>query len=419
LLKILAGSRAFVPEAVGFGLLAGFAFYLYGQVVYFFFAMALHASFFYLRDRYRVERNLLKVLLPTTKGLRGGLLAVAAVLLVLPFLTEKPIAVGSHNKLDFMICCFLASLLFVATHGVQIMRHYRGFIARFSKVACLVFAFFIVGYFPKIYYNSILGLHSDTRLSLGGSFSDFIYRTGLLWQAMGECYGFSEHGLVDLLMPLFLISCLFFFMRQQLGELTRFIRGDSPLANFDRVSFLFCVFWGTLGPLLASPRFSSLPSQRYAFALFLPVSLAMAFTVYRIWSSARDWKRPAIAVSAALFLCVCAYNFRFVRSDISRLEGMREIVRQMQSRQIQEGYADYWLATSLNFLYPEIKLEPLYGNYFPYFEKQVHEAHRIALLDPQDHARVTDGKVQLYGNFYRVTEQLVIDGRPVLFLERF
>jgi hypothetical protein len=106
LLKILAGSRAFVPEAVGFGLLAGFAFYLYGQVVYFFFAMALHASFFYLRDRYRVERNLLKVLLPTTKGLRGGLLAVAAVLLVLPFLTEKPIAVGSHNKLDFMICCF-------------------------------------------------------------------------------------------------------------------------------------------------------------------------------------------------------------------------------------------------------------------------------------------------------------------------
>jgi hypothetical protein len=43
----------------------------------------------------------------------------------------------------------------------------------------------------------------------------------------------------------------------------------------------------------------------------------------------------------------------------------------------------------------------------------------IALLDPQDHARVTDGKVQLYGNFYRVTEQLVIDGRPVLFLERF
>jgi hypothetical protein len=63
-------------------------------------------------------------------------------------------------------------------------------------------------------------------------------------------------------------------------------------------------------------------------------------------------------VSAALFLCVCAYNFRFVRSDISRLEGMREIVRQMQSRQIQEGYADYWLATSLNFLYPEIKLEP-------------------------------------------------------------
>jgi hypothetical protein len=87
---------------------------------------------------------------------------------------------------------------------------------------------------------------------------------------MGECYGFSEHGLVYLLTPLFLISCLFFFMRQQLGELTRFIRGDSPLANFDRVSFLFCVFWGTLGPLLASPRFSSLPSQRYAFALFLP-----------------------------------------------------------------------------------------------------------------------------------------------------
>jgi hypothetical protein len=260
-------------------------------------------------------------------------------------------------------------------------------------------------------------LHSEARLGLGGSFSDLIFRVRLLWQALGDCYGFAEHGSIFLFMPVFLLACLWFFMREQFVALARFIRGELPLVDFDRVSFLFCVFWGTLGPLLASPLFSSLPSQRYAFPLFLPVSLAMAFTVNRVWGAAQDWKRPAITVAAAVFLCVCAYNFRLVRGDISRLEGMREIVRQMQSRQIQEGYADYWLATSLNFLHPEIKLEPLYTNYFPYFEKEVRGARRIALLDPQQYAQVADGRVQLHETTYRVVEQLVIDGHPVLFLE--
>ncbi|GEM_PF-5808165 len=417
LLKIISGNRQFVLEALAFGLLSGFAFYLYGQVIYFFFAMALHASFFYLRSEYRREQSLLKVVLPGSKGPRGVLLALAGIFLIVPFVTANPIPVAGHNRLDFMICCFLAGLLFAIVHGIQIVRHYGRFLASFTKIAAGVLAVFIVGYFPKIYYNYILGLHSDARLSLGGSLSDFLYRVHLLWQAMGECYGFAEHGAIYLFMPVFVLGCLLFFMREQFRLLAQFIRGELPLLHFDRVSFLFCVFWGTLGPLLASPRFSSLPSQRYAFALFLPVSLAMAFTVNRIWSSSRDWRRPTIAVAAAVFLCACAYNFRFVRGDIGRLEGMREIVTQMQKRQVQEGYADYWLATSLNFLHPEMKLEPLYGNYFPYFEKEAHEAKRIALLDPQDHAQIIDGKVQLYGNSYRVIEQLLIDGHPVFFLE--
>jgi hypothetical protein len=418
LAKLIAGNRDFVPEAVGFGLLSGFSLYLYGQVIYFLFAIALHASFFYLRAEYQREHSLLKVVLPATKGLRGLLLVLAGGLLTLSFLTEKPIALGGRHKLDFMVCSFLAGLLFATVHGIQIGRHFGRLLASFTKIGALVLAVFIVGYFPKIYYNLVLGLRSVERLSLGGSFSDLVFRTGLLWRAMGDCYGFAAHGSIFLLMPLFLLGCLVFFMRQQFGELARFIRGEVPLENFDRVSFLFCLFWGTLGPLLASPLFSTLPSQRYAFALFLPVSLAMAFTVNRIRDSARDWKRPAVAVAATLFLCVCIYNFRIVRSDVGRLERMRAIVSEMQRRQINEGYADYWLATSLNFLYPEIKLEPLYTNYFPYFETEVREARRIALLDPQDHAPISDGKVHLSGNAYRVVESLVIEGHPVLFLER-
>jgi hypothetical protein len=153
LLKILSGSRAFVPEAVAFGLLAGFSFYLYGQVIYFFFAIALHVSFFYLREQYQRERSFLKVLFPASKGLRGTLLALAGGFFILPLLTEKPLAVGVHNKLDFLICCFLAGLAFATAHGIQIVRNHGRFLVSLSRMALLVLAVFIVGYFPKIYYN--------------------------------------------------------------------------------------------------------------------------------------------------------------------------------------------------------------------------------------------------------------------------
>jgi 4-amino-4-deoxy-L-arabinose transferase-like glycosyltransferase len=415
-----AADKQTVYFAAAFGLLAGFSFYTYGQIVYFFIGIGLHASLFYFRAEFSSTCDWRRVLFPIQrtgaplafwifKRFAFGFSLLALVSSLIPWGNMK---VGP-NRLEMLKLLFVAGIAFVAIHLVQAVWRYREQIRFHWKALAAVAMGFIVGYSPKLYYNYILRKYSLQKLSVGGTLSDVWHRVGFLWDGMHEMY-LMDPWWIQVFVLLALAGALGFFLRSQYRISVAFVTSQQPVSAYKQVSLFFFLVPGILVPLLSSSSFSDITAIRYALAGLIPIAVALGYAVVSLHRSDLLWKQAIGWGALVLVLCVCVRSYRQGGTCREQVNAFDLIASTLQERGISHAYTEYWYGYSIAFLHPELKVLPLSGNYLKYDVAEVAAASSVALIAPKvSDAQIKGDRVYVGQKKYSLVETLVLAGRQV------
>lgn len=360
--KPLRGLRISVYAGV-FGILIGFGFYTYAQIIYFVGAVGLHLGLLCFR-RYG----------------DGG--------------EEKKNGSFELLKKDWIPLKTWAPILVIFTGAL------------------------VLGYFPKIYYNHILDLPTLSPGQIDGDAVAIYKRARLLIQGYLNDFGALGGGWKSRMIQLVLGFSAVFYLITLRDGLRRMWKGSRAEALRLSPSLLL--------PLILIPTFVSvravvdLESSRYAAALFLTQALVFALLVERSLKSRSSLFKLFSSVGMAMVL---VWNAALLVRKIDTRDTpypLLETVSILSERGIRYGYGDYWHSYAITFLSnTNIRMEPVHSGYLPHFRDEVRKAAVVALTENRNlPTQVVDGFAEIHGIRYKLLETLDAGSIRIVLLER-
>ena len=403
------------------GLVSGFAFYTYRQIIYFLCAIGVQLTLLYLRSVFQNRKKPFDLILKSNafRGLTWFFSAHFLVGLLLFIAHLDTVNLLGHavrfspiGMMEVSIFVFIIILLF------DFLLRFKDTLIPLWKNAIFLIIGFIVGFSPELYFKYIRHGNVTNRTRLGGNLSEVLNR--IEWAFKGNL-GFLNIYPASLLQVflLILMLCLmsgftFYFFK----KVKNFIQGKTKIEEIAQISPLYFM------PVIVVPIFALADvvhdelGVRYTLVLLLTYSVILSTSALYLIRK-KGLTRVMTLLGLTLFL------FNNGRSLITELQkdqplAIESTIKVLQEKGIQFGYANYWLAYSANYLTQEkLILEPLTTHYCPHYAPQVESANRIAYIDTTPlQLQVIDGKVKIYGRPYRVTEQWEKSGLGFLILDK-
>lgn len=410
-LKILSRPRAWHVLAIGF--VGGFGFYTYQMIAIFIGATAIHAGLVALQHA-PIRKGGWREWIAPQRGLRNPLIRWAMnIVSGLSALTLLMSGVGYGGITAFQLgrlpvlwdptqTLALTIILWALRHAANVIRWHRWMVwGGFG---------FAVGYLPKLIYTWIQHQPSIPRTSLGGSLHTLGVRVRFAAIEGFRFLNFTSLNVMQIALALATLG----LMAWGIAKATRKGRSKDP-RSLSPLLFLGPVVILTF---ITSAAVVDISNSRYMLSIWLFFAYALALGVSGLPRS------PKVGASLALGLILFWGNTLLVYKkelDATERPHPHLAVRDwLESRGVSHGYADYWIAYSLNFLSHErLMFEPLYSNYIPDYGAQVSAQHRIAYVDNDPPRVPTDskGRVNLGYRDYQVLEQAKIGDYRVQVVE--
>ncbi|NBW98090.1 hypothetical protein EBR03_00820 [bacterium] len=385
-------------------LAAGFGFYLYGQIIYFF--LCVFISFLIHRLSWEPLRKIIR------NQKLNYLLGAGLIVSVLPTMTFSGLRIPGPT---LGVVCFL---VWFCKQVMNFREPIRRFILKNTKPFIVGALLFVVGYFPSLYHRVVLGRFAKSGIKLIKFSEEFWLNLKLLLVHAGDFLIGSEYFAISVVLAVVSVGVIAWFV---LSECKHKPRAVSPFV--------------LLGPVILVGFLSSRSvcegfSLRYILGLHLVLSVSLALLMNKLLSKSR-----ALAV---IFLLIWMGNglYSNVRapwvwskarsySQLTRWEDVQGLVEYLDKIKLPVGYSDYWVAYLTNFVTRgRLVLEPLYTNYLPFFEETVKKEARIVMIKDKD--RLSAGpdmtsnprEVSINNITYRVIDETEVQFWKVWILEK-
>jgi hypothetical protein len=383
-----------------FGLIAGFGFYTYGQIIYFIAAIGLHLILMELPRESahwgRIARGSLAVLLTYFS------------LSVVAFLTSyERVQVGKLFTVTYMPIAMITSS--IALMGVVVLTA-KVKIYWNSRRAWLPALFTaagggIIGLSPKLYYSWILKQPSLGRMGNGGDLREVFQRATWLWDiGRRVLFNFAEGNILSTLsalVGLFVLGVFCFY----------------SISGKDKKYFLspfFLIMPLVIGIFLTATSVVDAASIRYALVLSLSVGLAYAILLVRLFKSGK-WMVALSILGLSLMTNVLSMGGNLL--DARKQDPMGPEIRYLKEKGLSRAFGDYWYAYAITFLTQEkIQIEPVSSNYLPFYRQAVVASQRIGYLTVEPHS--LGENISLGGGSYQVVDQAKLEKINIFTLEK-
>ena len=406
------------------GLIAGFAFYTYGQIAYFFVAILLQLIFLYLREIVQTRKSFWLIWPKAYRvegdpGLQAGgyhwptvfnlfFLTCFIIGLICFLINKNSISIfgNQFNFYNFNIIA-ISAMYFVLALIIEVglfLKH--RWPQSLRRGTCFGFLGFIIGYSPELYFKYVLKEHVTVRLGVGGHLSDVIRKLSYAWLGIIEYLNIHLDTTFGFCLFLFILIALACFTYEWAAKIVKFFQFNLSLDEFLQIPTLaYLPFVG----LLAFCVSSSVLSQydiRYLLILVFYFVMALSWFIVCLIRKGRFHR-----IAGILFLSCLLFN------NLSSLWGAIQQAQKngfqgeaalavLERKGIHYGYADYWLAYGINFhTLEKIILEPLALNYCPFYAELVKNQDHIAYLDFDPPKLIpSQGKLTLNGIAYQVLD---------------
>ncbi len=405
------------------GLVAGFGYYTYQMIILFLAATTVHAFMVGLQARpIGSDQAWKEWLLPRraiqNRAIRWALNGVAGLSITTLFLTILGYA-GTHElHLGTLPVLWDPTQTLALTLGLWGLQHAAN-LFRWHRWIPWGLAGFAIGFSPKLYYNLILKQPSAQRTALGGDLPTLLTRAGYAFKENLRFLNLTDTTLVQGTLIILAGALMVWGIRPRLAMAIALIRGKGSRKDCLKVSpIIFLLPLVFLGFTLSS-AVVHVSSSRYTLPNWVFFAFALAAGWQRLPRSPR-WRMLTLALLAVFWInTVLTY-----RNELRALENPHPhlAVRDwLEKKGVREGYADYWIAYSLNFLSNErLTFEPLYSNYIPDYGAKVAPLARIAYVDnnPPRIPTASDGTIVVDYREYQVVEQARIGKYSVQILKQ-
>lgn len=368
--------------------IAGFGFYLYGQIIYFVASIVLSIFWSLIEKR---EGNLHRALRRP-----APLVLIGLALALLPTLKPAGFKIGGPT---FGIVLFLFWFFKVLKRNSDSLKF---FWANHKTMFLKGLGIFLLGYSPTLYYRFVLGKGVFPGFKIIKYSEEFWQNLKMLILYFDD---FMMGGIPSVLSTGLSFAFLLIFLRL-------FWRS---LAQKERVLNPFWILGGVVLALFLSSRSSGdYFTVRYVLCWQLILALIAASLVMGLF----ERRKILASVLLALFLSYKVWvQYRIQATfENNQLVGQlttwreaQEIVPFLRENQLSWGYSDYWAAYLTNFVSQgEFTLEPLYSNYLPFYEEAIKAQDRIALvkskvkMDAEPDMSARPELVEIKGNRYRI-----------------
>lgn len=415
--------RGTILRALGFGLVAGFGVYTYGQIYYFFAAIGLQLLLIYARDIHHAGREV------WVGTLQHWVFRCAIWLLItflgfglLCWMTDfhrvnlfgmrlrwKPLNLLAMSAVAVLFCA--ACDLWVR-HGNRIRSLWRE--------ATAVTVGFLVGYSPALVYVWIQHGTQVSRMEITETFEFFKNMKIALFGAT-HFLNLSTISIMGWVLTVATSLALIGFTCLICREAVAFVRGRSEVGVVLKLNPLVLLPWVVLPMFTVSRAVVDQWSARYLLVLIFYSAVAMS--VVALWLLRQGGVGRCFGT---LFLVVFLSNNAFSLGNAlqtsrrEKFEGECAIPI-LKEFNLKYGYADYWHAYTVTFFTNEgFILEPIYSNYSPHYGPLVKAQRRVVYLDkdPPRLMPASDGRIEIYGIPYRVIKSRRSDGLVIYVIEK-
>jgi hypothetical protein len=412
----------------GFGFLAGFATYTYGQSGYFLAAIFLQLLFIYFRDALESWQ---KGVVPWSKILGSKPVQLGVVFFALQALVS--VAMFFLNRIE--IPWFGKSIHFNPMARLQASLIFFGFLAatdlwarHTSQFKLLRRSFglcgisFLVGYFPQIYYKWIQHGVSTNKITVNGTLNEVLHRMSIGFQGTLLQLNIQLESAFGIVLGLAVLAAFLSFSFHYWKRALRFMKFQTERREILSLSPLFFLPW-VVGPIfLAASSVSDIGHARYILVLLLFHSLALSWMVARLMNQSGIIKLLGGAFAAVLLINNAGNLKATIQSIDSRPFPGEPAIAELKNRGLKYGYANYWLAYSVDFFTDEdIILEPSTSNYSPHYGPLIRNEKRVGMVDFERRSPELiseNGHLKLYGISYKVVDSWKKDGLILSVLEK-
>lgn len=376
---------------------AGFGFYLYGQIIYFFLAILI--SFLWMKTK-----------LPKI----NWLVFFAVIVSVIPTVNLFGVPIPGPSIGVLCVC------IWILKEVENQKRQISAFLKEERKRLAMGFILFLIGYSPNLYHRFVLRRFAKSGIKLIKFSEEFWSNARILVENAKDFLVGSEFSFLSVSLSIFGIMIAWALLLRE----ARAREKNAPLNPFL-----------VLGPLIFLAFLSSRSvNEPFSLRYILAFHLVLAFSLSEVLIRLFHTQRKVAVFLGLLWICVGAYsNGRaptlWKRIDrypqLTRWEDVRELVEFAKERNIKLGYSDYWPAYLINFVTEgNLILEPTYTDYLPFYEDLVKEEEKIVLIKAKTRLAagpsVDEGveRVDINQLSYRILEQQEFDQWKVWVLEK-
>lgn len=367
------------------GFIIGFGLYIYGQINYFIISILLstiwssYVSLIYKKNKvsWRLLLNPTIFFKRTTFSYINQLIFYSGVFLLILniiYSFEPGILslISPWVEINFEQILSLKNsiLLICLPHISNLLLYYLPQLNK--KLLILIFQCFIgfglmfaLGYSPKIYYNYILELPSNSHTSMVVSFTELAHNTKIFVEGISIFFN-------TLVLP----PSGYFIIFITIISVYIYIIHSHPTP----ITFLILTT-----PILfvLSKNITNLYSIRYALILLPCWGLTIAYT-FLYGRKTFKYNKTYTWLLYAVFIFILSHRSWALLINIKNSPtkyGGAEVVDILEKENINRAYASYWHAYIINFCTNEkIIIEPLASNYLPFYAETVDSAKRIGYI---------------------------------------
>lgn len=356
------------------GFVAGFGFYNYGQIAFFFAALGVSIWISY--------RNLIPLRFEVRRGWGTVCLGIASliILLCVPMFLFGAVDVRIGDQVyGLRIKSYLkiAGVLLILWQYSLAPKDWKTLVLRFGVCFWPGALGFLIGYAPKLYYNLVLGLPSFSRLKAVIGLPEILRNFGIFWNGQARYFGFSE-GTVSLHVvtlltwggmiwawvrlkhripqPLYWLPFVTFFL---------FLGGDSVIDEF---------------------------GNRYLAVLWIPLAYAWALIVVEPFRTGK-WKSPqTVLIVSGFILLLGLRGDRLIRWWTTPTPNeFTSVIETLKQEGVTEAVSEYWPAYTISFQTQErIAVKPIIGaDYLRFYDERIGNASRLAVISGPHHRELS------------------------------
>jgi hypothetical protein len=395
----------------GFGFIAGFATYTYGQIAYFLAAICLQLSFIYIRDLLHVKKEawariLRWKLVKVAVGYFTIQLVVAVVLFFLN-LSEIPFP-GKPMHFNPPARIQVSLLFFGIISFIDVIVRYPVVLFRLFKGASICLISFVLGYSPQLYFKWVQHGFSSNKTTVNGTLNDFVQRLSIAFFGNLNALNAQLGSPIRVVFTITLLSALCIFSFYCWKRAWSFIRSYSERKEVLMLSPLLFLPWVVLPIFSVASTVSDDGHARYALVLLLFHVIALSWAIVSLIRKAGTLRVLGCVFLLSILLNNATSLITAIRFHEGRAFPGEPAIAELKKRGIRFGYSNYWLAYTVNFFTSEdIILEPTSTNYSPHYGPLIRNEKVVMLVDYEPHTPdliAKDGHLTVHGIAYEVLE---------------